>query len=344
MQVLIIGGTNFIGPHVVRYLLGMGHQVTVFHRSNSKADLPPQVHHLLGDRHHLVEMKNEFERLSPQVVVDMIPYTEEDALTTINTFKGITQRLVVISSIDVYRAYGVLRRIESGLVEPVPLTEDSALRQQLYPFQHLSQRPLNRPIDYEKILVERVVMSDPDLPGTILRLPMVYGPGDDRHRLLPYLQRMDDNRHAIVLAENIAQWRSSYGYVENVAAAIALVTTNERASKSIYHIADQEVFTEAEWINKIGEIARWQGKVVSVPQDYLPSEWKLDLNIDQHWFIDTTRIRQELGYSDAINLDEALKRTIDWEKFHSPTEISPQTIPWLLSYATEDAILTAVKG
>jgi len=40
MQVLIIGGTNFIGPYVVRYLLAMGHHVTVFHRGNSKTDDP----------------------------------------------------------------------------------------------------------------------------------------------------------------------------------------------------------------------------------------------------------------------------------------------------------------
>ena len=342
MQVLVIGGTNFIGPHVVRYLLAMGHEVTVFHRGNSKADLPPEVHHILGDRHNLVEMKSAFERLLPQVVLDMILYTEHDALTTMSTFKGLTQRIVVISSIDVYHAYGVLRCTESGPVDPVPLTEDSPLRQQLYPFQHLPERPLNRPADYEKILVERVVMSDPDLPGTILRLPMVYGPGDDRHRLLPYLQRMNDNRRVIVLAENVAQWRSSYGYVENVAAAIALAATHERAKTRIYNIADLKVFAEAEWISKIGEIIGWQGKVVTVPKHYLPSEWKLDVNVHQHWFVDTTRIRQELGYSDVVHLDAALKRTIDWEKSHTSKDISPQAIPWLFSYATEDAILAAM--
>ncbi len=68
--------------------------------------------------------------------------------------------------------------LESGFLEPVPLTEDSPLRQHLYPFREMPKRPLNTPADYEKILVEQVVMTDPDLSSTIIRLPMVYGPKD----------------------------------------------------------------------------------------------------------------------------------------------------------------------
>jgi len=69
--------------------------------------------------------------------------------------------------------YGVILGIESGSVEPVPLTEDSLLRKALS-FRDMPKRPA--PADYEKIVVERVIMGNPDLPGTILRLPMVYGP------------------------------------------------------------------------------------------------------------------------------------------------------------------------
>ncbi|HCJ33637.1 MAG TPA: NAD-dependent dehydratase, partial [Ktedonobacter sp.] len=50
-------------------------------------------------------------------------------------------------------------------------------------------------------------MSDPMLPGTILRLPMMYGPRDKQHRLFEYLKRMDDQRLAIILGEAYARWR-----------------------------------------------------------------------------------------------------------------------------------------
>lgn len=338
MKILVIGGTNFIGPPVVRRLCGMGHEVTVFHRGKSIAELPSDVHHILGERTHLDKFKNKFEEISPQVVLDMFAYTEQDARTLMKTFKDIAQRVVAISSMDVYRAYGVILGRESELV-PVPLTEDSPLRQQFYPFREMPNRPLDAPVDYEKILVERVVMLDPDLPGTILRLPMVYGPGDIRHRLFPYLQRIDDNRPAIVLEESIAEWRGSYGYVENVAYAIALAVCDEQAKGRIYHVADSEVLSEAERITRVGEVAKWQGKVISVSKEKLPTEWKLPVNTQQHWFVDSTRIRQELGYKEVVPPEEALQRTIDWERTHPPKEPEKLAEPWLLDYATENAIL-----
>ena len=50
MKVLVIGGTNFVGPYVVRQLLKMGHEVTVFHRGQTTAELPEEVKWLKGDR------------------------------------------------------------------------------------------------------------------------------------------------------------------------------------------------------------------------------------------------------------------------------------------------------
>ncbi|MBN3871210.1 NAD-dependent epimerase/dehydratase family protein [uncultured Nostoc sp.] len=341
MKILVIGGTNFIGPPVVRQLIAMGHEVSVFHRGKTTTNLPPNVHEILGDRSHLLEMKSKFRQLSPQVVVDMIAYNEQDALTLTNTFEDIAQRVVVISSMDVYRAYDVLWRKESDVV-PVPLTEDSPLRQQLCPYREMPSRPIAVPIDYEKILVEQVVMAS-NLPGTIIRLPMVYGSRDFRHRLYSYLRRMDDNRPAIVLEDSTARWRGSYGYVENVAYAIALAVTNERATGRIYHVADVEALTEAQRITRVGKIAGWQGKVVIVPKSQLPSEWKLPLNAEQDWFVDSTRIRQELGYKEIVPLDEALRQTIDWQRTHPPQEPQQFATPWLLDYAIEDAILSKFR-
>lgn len=183
-------------------------------------------------------------------------------------------------------------------------------------------------------------MADPDLPGTIIRLPMVYGANDPLHRLFPFLQRMHDKRPAIVLEKSIAQWRGSYGYVENVAYAIALAVCDRRATGRIYHVAEEKVLSEAERIERVGQVAGWQGKVVAVPKDQLPAEWKLRVNTEQDWVVDTTRIRQELGYKEVVSLDEALKRTIDWQRTYPPKEQQQSVEPWFLDYATEDAILT----
>ena len=88
--------------------------------------------------------------------------------------------------------------------------------------------------EYDKIPVERALLADKALPATVLRLPMVYGPGDKLHRFFPLLKRMDDGRSAILMAEDLAAWRGTKGYVNDVAAAIAAATASDRAAGRIY--------------------------------------------------------------------------------------------------------------
>ncbi len=73
----------------------------------------------------------------------------------------------------------------------------------------------------------------------------------------------------------------------------------------------------------------------------MPESWELAYNTNQDWVIDTTRIREELGYLELIPQDEALRRTIAWERKHPPDEISKWAAPELLDYASEDAILAS---
>jgi len=49
-------------------------------------------------------------------------------------YPPITKRLVMISSQDVYRAYGVARRADNGSLEPLPISVDSAVRNNRYPY------------------------------------------------------------------------------------------------------------------------------------------------------------------------------------------------------------------
>jgi nucleoside-diphosphate-sugar epimerase len=191
--------------------------------------------------------------------------------------------------------------------------------------------------DYDKIPVERVVLSDSRLPGTVLRLPMVYGPGDPLHRLHPILKRIDDGRSAILIQEDAAAWRGPRGYVENVAAGIALAATSPQAAGRIYNIAEPLAFSEMEWARRIGQAAGWNGSVLAVPKERVPAHLRIPYNSAQHWTMSSARIRHELGYVEPIYLDTALERTIVWERANPPAQIDPKQF----DYAAEDVALAA---
>ena len=339
MQILVIGGTNFMGPLVVRSLNEQGHEVTVFHRGQTRTDLPQGVKEILGDRRSLNDKAVELQRLNSEVVLDMVPFTEQDAMEVMRIFTGITHRIVAISSQDVYRAFGRVNGKESGPIESKPLTEESPLRQNLYPYRGETLRNQDDPKkwqdDYDKILVERVMMGEPNLTGTILRLPMVYGPGDYQHRLFSYLKRMDDKRPVILLDEAEAQWRWTHGYVENVADAIALAVTDDRSAGQIYNVGEPFTFTMAEWVEKIGVIAGWNGRVVTVLRGRLPEPLRWDINAEQDIVVDSSRIRRELGYQERVDVEEALRRTIAWERANPPKEVDPKDF----DYVVENAFL-----
>jgi nucleoside-diphosphate-sugar epimerase len=183
-------------------------------------------------------------------------------------------------------------------------------------------------------------MSEAALPGTVLRLPAVYGPGDRQHRLFGYLKRMDDGRPFVMLGYGQARWRWTRGYVSNVADAIALAVTNEGAAARIYNVGETDALTEGEWVRALGRAAGWDGQIVTVPEDSLPEHIASPVDYDHHLATDTRRIRAELGYSERAPREEALRRTIEWERANPPAETSSLET----EYAAEDAALAAWRA
>ena len=151
--------------------------------------------------------------------------------------------------------------------------------------------------EYDKIPVERAVMSAEGIKGTILRLPMIYGPGDRLRRFFPIVKRIEDRRPAILFAEDIAAWRSPRGYVENVAAAIALSAVSPQAAGRVYNVAEREAFSELEWARKIAYQAEVRsnqpaskGEFVVLPRAQTPEHLLMAGNFAQHWVASSERI------------------------------------------------------
>lgn len=333
MNVLIIGGTKFIGPFVVEQLLAKGHNVALFNRGITNNNLKENVKWIKGDRESIEDYVVEFRDFSPEVVLDMIPFHESHAERTVEVFHKLAKRIVAISSADVYQAYGRLIGTEPGEPVPTPSFEDSNLREKLYPYRE-QVTPEHRLYDYDKILVERVYMNNNKIPGTVLRLPMVYGPGDLQHRLFEYLKRMNDGRPAILLDKNVAKWKTGRGYVENVAHAITLAVTSPNAVNKIYNVAENN-FEEHNWVQSIKESTNWDGHVLVIESGEMP----VDFNPLQHLDLSSIKIREELGYQEMVSFEVGLRRTIEWENVHYPEPIQMSQF----NYEQEDEIIKNYK-
>ena len=336
MRVLLIGGNGFIGPHVAAALERDGHDVVLFHRRPSANAARREI---VGDRQRIYEHRDQLRALGADVVVDLILSSGRQARELIEVFRGAARRVVAISSCDVYRACGVLHGSEPGPLEPVPLTEQSPLRTKLQTYPPDRIKMLQQVFgwlddEYDKIPAEREILGDAELAGTVLRLPMVYGPGDRLHRLMPIVKRIADGRRVILLEEKLARWRAPRGYVENVAVAVAGAATNGAAAGRIYNVGEPENLSELEWAQRVAAVAGWTGELVLLPADRMPAHLLMPGNTEQHWSTDTTRIREELGYREPIAQEEAIRRTIEWERAN-PTESSPHAF----DYPAEDAAL-----
>jgi nucleoside-diphosphate-sugar epimerase len=276
----------------------------------------------------------------------MVPLGAADARAAADAFRGRAGRLVAVSSGDVYAAYGhAIGREPRPQPSSVPddtglLDEDAPLRATLYPYGRVTPSPWDGELrDYEKLLVERVVLATPDLPGTVLRLPAVYGPGDGQRRFAAWLRRMDDGRPRLLLGARQARWRWTHGFVDDVAAAIALAATDARAAARVYNVGEVHTPTLAERLRALARAAGWDGELVTVADGALPASLREPVDHTVHLALDTTRIRRELGYAEQVAPDEALARTVAWER------AAPAPRERLrLDYAAEDAALAASRS
>jgi nucleoside-diphosphate-sugar epimerase len=287
MRVLVIGGTGFIGTHIVRQVVAHGHVVAVYHRGETRTVLPYHVHQILHPRSVMPIQKfpKKLFEFGPDVVVHTVAMGAVDAEAAVRAFAGHTGRLVLLSSGDVYRAYGRFTKLEPGPPDEGPLSEDAPLRTKLFLYRAQASSEEALEYWYEKILAERAVRSDPNLPATILRLAKVYGPGSNADLATIYRYRHHPD------------WRWTHSFVENVAAAIALAATHPAAGGRVYNIGEASTPT-------IGE------RLAGLPPSAMEPDVNSQFDFTQDIAFDTSRIRSELGYREVISEEEGLLRTL----------------------------------
>jgi nucleoside-diphosphate-sugar epimerase len=336
MRVLIIGGTRFIGWHIASALIRAGHSICVFHRGSTQREGLDFVSEILGEKENLSSYRDRFRDFRPDVVIDCIGYTEADGRRLMQTFSGWLPRLIFLSSCDVYRAHAVLHRATNDPVQVTPLTEDSPLRTNIYPYRKYVTGPEDWRYDYDKIPIERTLLAHLGLDTTVFRLPAVHGPRDYQLRVWEYLRKMEAGRKVILLPETFSNWLWGRGYVENIAAAIRHFLSKETTCSAIFNLGDPVALSQKEWVEQIAGIANWTGEITIVPDEQLPDPLKPAYNFAQHWTIDANRFRSETGFAEPFTLEESLAGTITWLRENPPSVSGEQLERWQLEDEVED--------
>jgi 2'-hydroxyisoflavone reductase len=122
MRILIIGGTRFLGRHLVEAALGHNHEVTLFNRGKSNPDLFPQVETILGDRETDVENLQQAGR-NWDTLIDVVGYVPRIVRLSAEVLKEKVGRYVYISSISVYSNF---RKVGIDESDPVGRIDDES--------------------------------------------------------------------------------------------------------------------------------------------------------------------------------------------------------------------------
>lgn len=174
MKILVIGGTVFLGRHIVEYALQEGHEVTLFNRGQHNPDLFPGVEKIHGDRN------TDYEKLAGRSwdgVIDTCGYTPGAVEKTAEILKDSVKRYVFISSINAYRDVEA-----AGIDETYPeteLPEGASLEEMTME----TYGPL-------KVLCEKVVERIFPTGYVNIRSGLIVGPNDPSDRFTYWVNRI----------------------------------------------------------------------------------------------------------------------------------------------------------
>jgi 2'-hydroxyisoflavone reductase len=191
MRLLLIGGTRFLGRHVVADALERGHRVTLFHRGKTRPGLFPECERILGDREHDLAALGGREW---DAVVDTCGFVPRVVGETARRLAGRTGHYTFISSISVYAD-----PVPAGADETAPLATVA---------DPAAEAITGATYGGLKVLSERA--ADEALPGKVLhvRAGLLVGPWDYTDRFSYWVRRFAEPGSALVpdAPAQLLQW------------------------------------------------------------------------------------------------------------------------------------------
>ncbi|MCO5183806.1 MAG: NAD-dependent epimerase/dehydratase family protein [Anaerolineae bacterium] len=176
MNLLILGGTVFLGRHITEAAVAAGHTVTLFNRGQSGADIFPQLETLIGDRD-----KGDLSALDGRTwdaVIDTCAYVPRVARDSATKLADTVAHYTFVSTCSVYANLTTTGQDETA---PVIELEDPTV-----------ENVTGETYGGLKVLCERAVAETLPDRTLIIRPGLIVGPHDRSDRFTYWPVRVAD--------------------------------------------------------------------------------------------------------------------------------------------------------
>jgi 2'-hydroxyisoflavone reductase len=295
---LVIGGTRFIGRHLVEELRDHDYHVTLFNRGNHDDPFADRagVDDVEGDRKNDSALEAAAARVDPDAVFDMVAYQPKDVRAATEIFADV-DAYVYVSSGGAYGAEEVPKR--EGETPLEPCTPEQA------------RDDSGATYGARKAEGDRAVFAaaEDGVAARSVRPCVVYGPHDYTERLDYWIHRVADHDRVVVPGDGDLLWHRAY--VEDVASALRVVA-EAGADGEAYNVGDRRLVTYAEMVELIADAADTDVDVVTASARELeagglePSAFPLYRPYPH--VLDTAKLAA-LGW-ESTPLAEAMERTV----------------------------------
>jgi nucleoside-diphosphate-sugar epimerase len=305
-NVLILGGTGFLGLPIVADLLWAGHSIAILSRGTVKPTFPGPVEFLQGDRRNADSLRKAVAGRNFDAVIDNLAFTPEDVRSATELFRGKISQYILTSSVVVY-----------GRQSAKPVSEDDV---------DLSEVPeaANSPAfgksttagkrQCELVLHDNFSNKARSYDFTVLRPAKIHGRGDPSPRLWWYIQRLNDGG-PLVIADESSDPLIRHVYCDDLATAYRKVLLNPLCRNETYNIACTEIISLRHLIGIIAAVLGRQPSIVRVPSKVLQAEGILEfcdpLLPTGDLLPDITKAQQHFGWK-STPLPEWIKALCDW--------------------------------
>jgi len=295
---LVIGGTRFIGRHVVEDLLDNGYEVTIFNRGNHENPFSDVegVDHVEGDRRNDTDLKAAALSVTPDVVIDCVAYYPEDVRVATDVFAD-ADGYVYISSGAAYGVEEIPKR--EGETELCGCTDEQATDD-----SHESYGP--RKAEGDRAIV---AAAEDGVNAMSVRPCIVYGPHDYTERLDYWIDRVLNHDRVVVPGDGQNLWHRAYA--EDVASALRIVAEEGEPGEA-YNVGDRRLVTMEEMVDLIAEAADTDVEVVHAGERELAAAGlaadDFILYREYPHVLDTNKLAA-LGW-ESTPLAEAMERTV----------------------------------